>query len=688
MEAIANKEFEDKFVEFYNKYYIDQINELFISYPQKRSLYVDIQNLEQFDHELANELIGNPDNLIPAANAALSRFSVNADIAKPVYARFYGLDASTMPLIQDVGSEHIGRLLTLDSLVVKRSEIMPMVHVGVFRCAMCNTVVKLEVERDNMPEVCPQCKRRSLRQLNEESKFINLQRLAVQDPLEKLKGSAPTWQLEVWVQDDLVNTIMPGDRVDITGILRIRPRRNQKGKLEKAIFTMFVDVIAIRTKQKEYAELEINKDEEKAIKELSTDPSISDKIARSIAPSIYGFDMIKKAISLQLFGGTPGKTLVDGGVIRNDIHILLIGDPGSAKTRLLQAVTAIVPKGIYISGKSTSSAGLTAAAERDELAEGGWTLKAGALVLGTGGTVAIDEFDKISDDDKSAMLEAMESQTISLAKAGIIARFSTKTSILAAANPKFGRFEQSQYPADQFDIPPTLLSRFDLIFPIKDVIDDEELNKNIARHILIQHEAAGAQLAEITEYEQVQAPPINPDMLRKYVAYARKNIMPRITKEAADRIQNYYVELRRIGMKQGAVPITPRQIEGLIRLAEASAKSRLSNLVELKDANAAIDMYEYMLGTLAVDKSGRKDIDILQTGMPKEKVDKINIIMGIIKKLEKEEQYALVPKVFDEAEKAGIERERTIKFIDELERSGDIYMPKPGVLKTVNREAG
>jgi replicative DNA helicase Mcm (EC 3.6.1.-) len=279
---------------------------------------------------------------------------------------------------------------------------------------------------------------------------------------------------------------------------------------------MLFDAVSIKPRQKEFIEIEVTPEEEQKIKELAKDPHIFEKIAKSIAPSIYGYDEIKKALALQLFGGTPDKKLVDGGPIRSDIHILLIGDPGSAKTRLLQAVTSIVPKGIYVSGKSTSSAGLTAAAERDEFAEGGWTLKAGALVLGSGGEVSIDEFDKISDEDKSALLEALESQTISIAKAGIVAKFNAKASVLAAANPKYGRFDKNQYPAEQFDIPPALLSRFDLIFPIMDVLDEEQ-DKKIARHILVQHQAAGAQLAQIEEYEQVEAPPIEPELLRKYM---------------------------------------------------------------------------------------------------------------------------------------------------------------------------
>ncbi|MGC8547396.1 MAG: minichromosome maintenance protein MCM [Candidatus Micrarchaeia archaeon] len=686
MEAVAAKEFEDKFLEFYNAYYTEQINALFVSYPVKRSLSVNIADLEKFDHELAEELLNNPDNVIPSANSALAKLNPKPDATKPVYARFFNPDTSNAPLLQDVGSEQIGKLLTLDSLVIKRSEIMPKVHVGVFKCNVCGTVVKIDMDRQEAPEICPQCHHKSLKQVTEESEFINLQRLEVQDPLEKLKGNVPNWHMEIWLQDDLVNSVLPGDRADITGILRIRPRITRTGKQDKSVFTMFLEAVSVNPKQKEFAELEITPEEEQKIKELAKDPLIFDKLAKSIAPSIYGYDEIKKAITLQLFGGTPDKRLIDGGLIRSDIHILLIGDPGTAKTRLLQSVTAIVPKGIYVSGKSVSSAGLTATAERDELSEGGWTLKAGALVLGSGGTVCIDEFDKISDEDKAGLLEAMESQTISVAKAGIVARFNAKASILASANPKFGRFDRNIYPSEQFDIPPTLLSRFDLIFPITDLMD-EELDRNIARHILIQHEAAGAQIAQVAEYEQVEAPPIDADILRKYIAYAKKNIKPRLTKEASERIEDYYTDLRKLGLKQGATPITPRQIEGLVRLAEASAKSRLSPVVELKDAEIAVQLTDYMLNTLAVDKSGRRDIDILQTGMPKEKVDKINTIMGIIKEMEEKEGNAKVTSVLEEAEKAGIDRQTTVKYIDELERSGDVYMPKPGILKIVKHES-
>ena len=240
---------------------------------------------------------------------------------------------------------------------------------------------------------------------------------------------------------------------------------------------------------------------------------------------------------------------------------------------------------------------------------------------------------------------------------------------------------------DQFDIPPTLLSRFDLIFPIKDTLDEEK-DRQIASHILLQHTAAGAQLADMETYEQVETPPLNQDLLRKYVAYAKKNIRPRLNDEASKKISDYYVELRKIGIKQGATPITPRQIEGLVRLAEASSKSRLSSIIEERDAQLGISLFEYMLNTLAVDRGGRKDIDALLTGMPREKVNKINVIIGIIKKLQDESSdgAAKIVDLLTEAEKQGIDRATATRYMSELERSGDIFSPRGGIIKIVRRE--
>jgi replicative DNA helicase Mcm len=676
------------FDDFLERYYREQINDLIIAFPSRRSLRVDVRDLAKFNPELASDLMDKPELIIEAADESLKGKMNDVDMAhNEPHVRFFNQNINT-PLVQDVGSAFIGKLILLDSLIVKRSEISPKVKIGVYECTFCANKVHVRVDKDEIPEICLQCKRRSLKQVADESQFVNLQKIAVQDPLEKLKGNTPTWQLEVWIKDDLVNTVIPGDRIDLTGILRIRPRKNARGKAaDPSLFTMFLETVSIVPKQKEFSDLQIDDEEERQIRELSKDPQIFQKIAKSIAPSIYGYDEIKQAVTLQLFGGTSGKRLIDGGMVRSDMHILLIGDPGSAKTRILQAVSRLVPKGIYVSGKSVTGGGLTAIAERDDFSEGGWVLKAGALVLGSGGAVCIDEFDKVGDDDRAALHEALESQTISVAKAGIIATFSARAAVLAAANPKYGRFDPHSYPADQFDIPPTLLSRFDLIFPIKDIMD-EELDRNIARHILTQHEVAGAAIAEVQTQVQVEQPPLDGELLRKYIAYARRSVNPMLSEEASERIMNYYVDLRKIGARQGATPITPRQIEGLVRMSEASAKSRLAPVVEVSDAERAIELSEFMLKTLAVDKSGRTDIDTIMTGMPREKVDKINKMLGIIKALEeKEGGMAKMQRIMEEATKEGIDSATASKYITELERSGDIYTPRPGIIKTVKHEA-
>ena len=685
IDEVQQEQYKSRFDEFLESYYREAIDNFNISFPEKTSLLIDVKILSVFDPDLAAELIENPEPILEAANASLKgKIDVEDSKDSDIHVRFFGQTINN-PLVQDVGSAFIGKMINIDCLIVKRSEIIPKVNVCTYKCTYCGYADRLRVDHDEAPELCPQCKRKSLKQDIESSKFINLQKLAVQDPLEKLRGNTPTWQLEVWIEDDLVNTVIPGDRIDLTGILRVRTRKSSRGKVETNLFTMFLDTVSIIPKQKEFADIEISEDEIRQIKELAKDPQIFEKIGKSIATSIYGHTEIKQAVALQLFGGTPNKFLVDGGVIRSDMHILLIGDPGSAKTRILQSVSKLVPKGIYVSGKSVTGGGMTAVAERDELSEGGWTLKAGALVLGSGGIVSIDEFDKIGEEDRASLHEALESQTISVAKAGIVATFNARAAVLAAANPKYGRFDANIYPAEQFDIPPTLLSRFDLIFPIRDVLD-EELDRRIASHILTQHTAAGAQLSAIQNYEQVEKPPLDGELLRKYIAFARKNVMPRMEHEAADRIQNYYIELRKIGARQGAVPITPRQIEGLVRMAEASAKTRLSTIVSLDDAERAITLSEFMLKNLAVDRGGRRDIDTILTGMPKEKIDKMNAVMSIIKRLEESEGRVRMQRIIEEAERSGIDSATANRFISELERSGDIFSPRPGEIKIVRHD--
>jgi replicative DNA helicase Mcm len=321
----------------------------------------------------------------------------------------------------------------------------------------------------------------------------------------------------------------------------------------------------------------------------------------------------------------------------------------------------------------------TVAAERDELGDGGWTLKAGALVLASGGMTMIDEFDKIDEEDRAALHEAMESGQISIAKAGMVAKFRTKTSILAAANPKWGRFDQNKNLADQFNIAPTLLSRFDLIFPIVDVLDEEKDSK-LAHHILQTH--MGHDVGE--EYERL----VDKGILRKYIAYARRHVKPKLSKSASDKIKEFYVELRSKGKDTGSVTITPRYLEGLVRLAEANAKMRLSKTVDERDSDTAIKLLNHVMRQVMTDKeTGSLDVDVVATGKPKsrrEKLQKEDTIMEIIRDILKSEDSAEIERIISIAIENGIDERTANRIIVELkDKRNLIYENELGYVKIV-----
>jgi len=501
-----------------------------------------------------------------------------------------------------------------------------------------------------------------------------------QEPLEALVRGEHAKSIDVWLEDDLTNQLFAGDKVEVTGILRLIP---PKGK--STIYSIYIHAVQIRATEKEFEDIDISPEEEEKIKELAKDPNIYKKIIDSVAPSIYGYREIKEALALQLFGGTKGKIFPDGTKVRPDVHVLLIGDPGTAKSQLLYYIYKLAPKGVFVAGKSASAAGLTATAEKDvEFGDGGWVLKAGALVLASGGQASIDEFDKMSDEDRSSMHEAMEQQRISIAKAGIITTFRAETAILAAANPKYGRFDQYRMIAEQFNIPPTLLSRFDLIFPIKDVMDEEKDTK-MADHILSAHQVASIRKSgektvltekEIEAAEKRILPTLDSDLLRKYIAYSRKYISPVLTDEAIAKIQEYYVDLRRIGKQQGAVPVTPRQLEALVRLAEASAKGRLSTRVEIEDAERSIRLHQFVMREIGIDReTGRFDIDIIATGQSKSRTDKVHSLYNVIKELSKEYDVVTRDMIAKELKDTGIAHNELNDLLLILKKNGDVYNP-------------
>ncbi|MBN3036952.1 MAG: minichromosome maintenance protein MCM [Candidatus Diapherotrites archaeon] len=677
---------------FFKEKYRKDLERLAEFYPDEKSLNIDYHTLEAYSPSLADDLTENPDLVIKAAEEAIELMGLvnaNGETIKP-HVRIYNLPERL--LIRNINSDHINKLISIEGVINKITDVRPKIEAAAFQCIRCGRVYKIAQTGQlygklSEPDVCS-CERKEFRLNLEESEFIDMQKMQVQEPLEALVKGEQAKNINVWLEDDLTNQLFPGDKIEVTGILRLIPPKEKS-----SVYSIYIHAAHMQKLEKQFEEVEMTPEEEEQIKELARDPDIYKKIVDSVAPTIYGHREVKEALALQLFGGTKNKIFPDGTRVRPDIHILLIGDPGTGKSQLIYYIYQLAPKGVFVGGKSASGAGLTATAEKDEFAEGGWVLKAGALVLASGGIAAVDEFDKMSTEDRSSMHEAMEQQRISIAKAGIVTQFKSETAVLAAANPKFGRFDNYASPAEQFNIPPSLLSRFDLIFPIRDVLDEEK-DRKLAQHVLNGHQIIGLNSTNrkgIMTQEEFEAaeerikPTLEPDLLRKYIAYSRKYIAPILTREAMDKIEDYYVDLRRVGKQQGAVPVTARQLEALVRIGEASARGRLSERVEVEDADRAIRLHQFVMKEIGVDKeTGRFDIDIIATGSSKSKVDKLRTVHNIIKHLNNEFDAVTHDMVMEEAKKSNINLDELDKILSDLKSQGDVYSPKHGQYKTAD----
>ncbi len=658
-------------IEKFLKKHKEHLQKLGANYPEKKSIILDFQELERFDRNIADELRENPDEKLLEFEDTLNSMNIPTEFENPKFhVRFsnFPKEHGYSLLVRDLTAEYIGKFICVEGIVNRISDVLPKVSHALFICNRCDTHNWVDQPKRLLrePGRCSGCSKNDLRFVPELSDWIDVQTLEIQEPLEMLKGGEQARRIEIWAEEDITDLVTAGDQILVTGFIRLQPPKSKGSVYKRYIKANYIEPIAM-----EFEDLEISAEEEKEIKKLGKDPKLFEKVIGSIAPSIYGYNEVKEAIALQLFGGRPAKTLPDGTKVRPDMHLLMIGDPGVAKSRILQYVDQIAPKSIYVTGKGTTGAGLTATAEKDELADGAWTLKAGALVLAGGGIAAIDEFDKMNAEDRSSMHEAMEQQTISVAKAGIITKFKANTSVLAAANPKFSRFDNYKPLAEQFDIPPTLISRFDLIFPIRDVLDSEQ-DRAIATHMLKMH------MSE-KELDDIK-PAVDPILFRKYIAYARMNVKPQLSEDASDKIKEYYVQLRARG-KGGTASATPRQLEAIVRLSEASAKLRLSNKVTVVDVDRAIKLTDFVLKEIAYDETtGEFDIDRIITDHPKSVRDRIRVVETILQELTEtsSDGMASLEDIVSGAGDKGLEKRDVESMLDELRNKGVIYSPRHG----------
>ena len=636
---------------------------------------LDFLKLSRFDPEIADILLDQPEETIKAAELAV----LNFDLPKPLkkfQVRIKNLPGSQNIKIRNIRSKHIGKLFFTEGIVRQKSDVRPQVTTARFECPSCGNVIPvLQLEaKFKEPSRCGCGRKGKFRLLSKD--LVDAQKIVLEESPDQMDGSDQPKRIDIFLKNDLVSPLSdkksnPGTKVRIVGDIKEVPIPSKDGgKLVR--FDLMVYANYIEPLDEDFGELTITKEEEDEIQKLAKDPRILNKLINSIAPSIYGHDKIKEAIIYQLLGGCRKKRS-DGAVTRGDMHVLLVGDPGAGKSQLLKRAQIVAPKSRYISGKGASGAGLTASVVKDDFLKG-WSLEAGALVLANRGFAMIDELDKMTHEDRSAMHEALEQQTVTISKANIQATLKCETTVLAAANPKFGRFDPYELIAKQIDLPPALISRFDLIFPIRD-LPNEEQDTKLASFLLNLHKT-----------NDVGEPDVDTDLLRKFISYARRYCNPILTDSAVDELQSFYVKMRNSSGEDGSVksiPITARQLEALVRLAESSAKTRLAEKVTKRDAKKAIEILHYCMSQIGIDpETGNIDIDVLTTGVSSSARSHIYAVKEAISDLENKVGKTIpIEELVKDAQEKGVDADKVEEILEKLKRSGDIFEPRKGFIQ-------
>ena len=662
--------------------YVEQIDQMM----SKRMTHITIDYNDLVSYpDIESKFNERPDDILKAFSKAIGeilheRFPQYSEkIKKVIRARIanYPVQRSLRQIKADV----ISKMTSVSGMVVRSSEVKPLAQELTFICPEEHiTVVNLfqGISLDS-PVQCstPNCRHKNLGIVPESSRFIDFQIVRLQELPEDLPPGQLPHYIDVSIKQDLVDNARPGDRIILTGIVRIEQERiSGVSKNESALYRLRIDgnnvefiggrgVKSSRRSERE----EISAEEEKIVKSLAKNQDIYSRLIDSFAPHIKGHEIIKEAILLLIVGSNQ-RLLTDGSKIRGDINIFLVGDPGTAKSEMLKFCSRIAPRGLYTSGRGSTAAGLTAAVVRDST--GIFMLEAGAVVLGDQGLVCIDEFDKMRAEDRSALHEVMEQQSASIAKGGIVATLNARTSILAAANPMFGKYDQFKNIHENVNLPIPLLTRFDLIFIVRD-IPSQVKDREIAKHIIDLHGQ------DRTDTKSL----IDIDILTKYLSYAKQK-EPTLTTDAENTILEYYLKMRNVE-SEDMLTVTPRQLEGLVRLATARARLLLKNKVDKEDAERAVFLMESMLHETGIDvNTGKVDLGVLQ-GRPRSEISRIQTFMDILKDLEGEQKTPVEEQQFIDhlVKSEKFDEEGAKNYLRKMIRENTIYESKPGYYNRV-----
>jgi len=510
-----------------------------------------------------------------------------------------------IPILEELRSLrqfHLNQLIRTEGVVAACTPILPQLFMIKFDCTKCGFILGpfyQSQEKEVNPGTCPECQSQGPFAINQEvSLYKKLSEADHTGVTRQVSAGRMPRSKDVILTADLCDSCKPGDEVMITGVYSNQYDSSLNTKQGFPVFTTVILANHVVTQDEKSEADKLTDDDKKIIHNLAKDETIGERIIASIAPSVYGHEDIKRALALSLFGGVS-KNPGDKHKVRGDINVLLCGDPGTAKSQFLKYIENIAPRAVFSTGQGASAVGLTAYVARSQVTRE-WTLEAGALVLADKGVCLIDEFDKMNDQDRTSIHEAMEQQSISISKAGIVTSLKARCSVIAAANPIGGRYDASMTFSENVDLTEPILSRFDILCVVKDAADPI-LDENLARFVVASHmvshplsddtdhenmKTTEAQLASTSSLASVEKIP--QDILKKYLLYAREKIHPKLHQMDQDKVAKVYSELRRESMSTGSVPITVRHIESMLRMAEANAKMHLREFVSQEDISMAI----------------------------------------------------------------------------------------------------
>eukprot|EP00871_Galdieria_phlegrea_P005968 jgi/Galph1/859/GphlegSOOS_G5716.1 len=550
-----------------------------------QSLVVSYRHFYSDDPMLAVWLAESPTEILALFNEVATEltfkiFPQYRYVQSEIYVRI-----SDMPIcdsLRDIRQLHLNCLIKVSGVVTRRTGVFPQLKLIKLDCIKCGCIISPVIPSSNNVEKmlshCPRCESKGPFTVNsEQTLYGNFQKMTLQEsPGTVPPGRLPRYK-EVILLGDMIDAARPGDEVEVTGIYKHSLNASFNIKSGFPVFSTVIEANYIRKTENFQYDLELTDDDIAEIRKLSQDPQLYEKILASIAPSIYGHENIKLALALTLFGG-QAKEVGQRHRIRGDINVLLLGDPGTAKSQFLKYVEKTAHRAIYTTGKGASAVGLTAAVHKDPVTRE-WTLEGGALVLADRG--------------------AMEQQSISISKAGIVTTLQARCSVIAAANPVKGRYDQSVSFYENVELTEPILSRFDVLCVVKDICDpiqDEILGKFVVDSHFHSHPSDKYRKSTSSKSKPLQpnrlsnAEPVSQELLRKYIVYARKYVNPKLTNIDQSKLEKLYIDLRRESMGSGGIPIAVRHLESIIRLAEAHARLHLRDYVRDDDLNRAISV--------------------------------------------------------------------------------------------------